>query len=107
MRPRILPKERGVKWGRPVPKRKASTEWPGTGIICAKEPGHMRFGIFGSAQAKRGGPDVDSGAGFREFVDYNVEAEALGYQSSFVVEHHFTGFGQISATLNLLTWVAA
>ncbi len=67
----------------------------------------MRFGIFGSAQAKRGGPDVDSGAGFREFVEQNVEAEALGYQSSFVVEHHFTGFGQISATLNLLTWVGA
>ena len=67
----------------------------------------MRFGIFGSAQAKRGGPDVDSGAGFRDFVDLNVEAEALGYQSSYVVEHHFTGFGQISATLNLLTWVGA
>ena len=67
----------------------------------------MRFGIFGSAQAKRGGPDVDSGAGFREFVENNVEAEALGYESSFVVEHHFTGFGQISATLNLLTWVGA
>ena len=27
--------------------------------------------------------------------------------STFVVEHHFTGFGQVSATLNLLTWVAA
>jgi alkanesulfonate monooxygenase SsuD/methylene tetrahydromethanopterin reductase-like flavin-dependent oxidoreductase (luciferase family) len=67
----------------------------------------MRFGIFGSAQARRGGPDVDSGVGFREFVAYNVEAEALGYESSFVVEHHFTGFGQISATLNLLTWVGA
>jgi len=67
----------------------------------------MRFGLFGSAQAKRGGPDVDSGAGFREFVENNVKAEALGYVSSFVVEHHFTGFGQISATLNLLTWVGA
>src|SRR6058998_3602293 len=67
----------------------------------------MRFGIFGSAQAKRGGPDVDSGAGFREFVENNVKAEALGYESTFVVEHHFTGFGQISATLNLLTWVGA
>jgi alkanesulfonate monooxygenase SsuD/methylene tetrahydromethanopterin reductase-like flavin-dependent oxidoreductase (luciferase family) len=67
----------------------------------------MRFGIFGSAQAKRGGPDVDSGAGFRDFVEHNVEAEALGYVSSFVVEHHFTGFGQISATLNLLTWIGA
>src|SRR5437762_10737825 len=67
----------------------------------------MRFGIFGSAQARRGVPDVDSGAGFKDFVEYNVKAEALGYVSSFVVEHHFTGFGQISATLNLLTWVGA
>jgi alkanesulfonate monooxygenase SsuD/methylene tetrahydromethanopterin reductase-like flavin-dependent oxidoreductase (luciferase family) len=67
----------------------------------------MRFGIFGSAQAKRGGPDADSGVGFREFVDYNVEAESLGFVSTFLVEHHFTGFGQISATLNLLTFIAA
>src|SRR5439155_22545475 len=67
----------------------------------------MRFGIFGSAQAKRGGPDVDSGAGFKDFVEYNVQAETLGYEASFVVEHHFTGFGQISATLNLLTWIGA
>ena len=67
----------------------------------------MRFGLFGSAQAKRGGPDVDSGAGFRDFVAYNVEAEALGFHSTFLVEHHFTGFGQISASLNLLTWIGA
>ena len=67
----------------------------------------MRFGIFGSAQAMRGGPDVDSAIGFRQFVELNVESEALGYHSSFVVEHHFTGFGQISATLNLLTWIGA
>jgi alkanesulfonate monooxygenase SsuD/methylene tetrahydromethanopterin reductase-like flavin-dependent oxidoreductase (luciferase family) len=67
----------------------------------------MRFGLFGSAQARRGGPDVDSGAGFKEFVENNVEAEALGYHSTFIVEHHFTGFGQISATMNLLTWVGA
>ena len=67
----------------------------------------MKFGLFGSAQARRGGSDIDSAQGFREFIDYNVEAEALGYASSFVVEHHFTGFGQVSASLNLLTWVAA
>ena len=67
----------------------------------------MRFGLFGSAQARRGGPDVDSGVGFREFVDYNVEAESLGFCSTFLVEHHFTGFGQISASLNLLTFIAA
>ncbi len=67
----------------------------------------MKFGLFGSAQAQRGGPDLDSGAGFRDYVDYNVEAEALGYASTFVVEHHFTGFGQVSASLQLLTFVAA
>src|ERR671939_231929 len=67
----------------------------------------MRFGLFGSAQAKRGGPDVDSGVGFREFVENNVEAEVLGYHSTFLVEHHFTGLGQVSATLNLLAWVGA
>ena len=63
--------------------------------------------MFGSAQAKRGGPDVDIGSGFREFVERNVEAEALGYHSTFLVEHHFTGFGQVSATWNLLTWIGA
>ncbi len=67
----------------------------------------MKFGLFGSALAKRGGPDLDSGQGFREWVDYVVEAEGLGYNSIFVVEHHFTGFGQLSASLNLLTWAAA
>jgi alkanesulfonate monooxygenase SsuD/methylene tetrahydromethanopterin reductase-like flavin-dependent oxidoreductase (luciferase family) len=67
----------------------------------------MKFGLFGSAQAQRGGPDLDSGQGFRDYVEYNIEAEALGYDSTFVVEHHFTGFGQVSASLNLLTWVAA
>jgi len=67
----------------------------------------MRFGLFGAAQAARGGPDVDSAAGFRDYIDYVIEAEALGYESAFIVEHHFTGFGQVSASLNLLTWIAA
>jgi alkanesulfonate monooxygenase SsuD/methylene tetrahydromethanopterin reductase-like flavin-dependent oxidoreductase (luciferase family) len=67
----------------------------------------MRFGLFGSAQARRAGPDTDSSQGFREFIENNVEAEALGYYSTFLVEHHFTGFGQVSASLNLLTWLGA
>src|SRR6202163_1856378 len=67
----------------------------------------MKFGLFGSAQAQRGGIDVDSAQGFKDYVEYNVEAEALGFTSTFTVEHHFTGFGQVSASLNLLTWVAA
>ena len=67
----------------------------------------MRFGLFGSATARRSGPDVDSGLGYKQFVDYNIEAEALGYHSTFLVEHHFTGTGQVSASLSLLTWLAA
>jgi alkanesulfonate monooxygenase SsuD/methylene tetrahydromethanopterin reductase-like flavin-dependent oxidoreductase (luciferase family) len=68
----------------------------------------MRFGLFGAAQAQRGGAaDVDSAAGFNDYIEYLIEAEALGYHSSFIVEHHFTGFGQVSATLNLLSWVGA
>jgi len=70
----------------------------------------MRFGLFGSAQARRPTPGAeltDSSQGFREWIDNNVEAEALGFHSTFVVEHHFTGFGQVSASLNLLTWLGA
>ena len=67
----------------------------------------MRFGLFGSAAARRGGGEFDSAEGFRDFIDYNVEAEALGFHGTFVVEHHFTGLGQVSATLNLLTWLGA
>ena len=67
----------------------------------------MRFGLFGGAQANSSDPAAPLGQGFKDFVEYTVEAEALGYHSSFQVEHHFTGWNQISATLNLLTWVAA
>ena len=67
----------------------------------------MRFGLFGAAQAQRGGPDVDSAAGFNDYIEYVIEAEALGYQSSFIVEHHFTGFGQVSASMSLLSYLAA
>ena len=67
----------------------------------------MRFGLFGSAQAKRGVPVADSAGGYWEYVNTAVEAEALGYHSTFLVEHHFGGAGQVSASLNLLTWIAA
>jgi len=72
-----------------------------------KEARAMQFGLFGSASARRGGPEFDSSEGFRDFIEYNIEAEALGFHSSFVVEHHFTGYGQVSSTLNLLTWLGA
>jgi alkanesulfonate monooxygenase SsuD/methylene tetrahydromethanopterin reductase-like flavin-dependent oxidoreductase (luciferase family) len=65
----------------------------------------MRFGLFGGAQARRG--DGDPARGLRDYVDTCVEAEALGFDSSFLVEHHFSGLGQVSTSLDLLAWVAA
>ncbi|MGE0259534.1 MAG: LLM class flavin-dependent oxidoreductase [Alphaproteobacteria bacterium] len=67
----------------------------------------MRFGLFGGASARRGIEATESARGYHDFVDYHVAAEALGFYGSFVTEHHFTKIGQISATLNLLTWIAA
>jgi probable F420-dependent oxidoreductase len=65
----------------------------------------MKFGLFGGARA-RGGPAGDS-EGYHEFIKYVVAAEELGFSSVFLVEHHFTGFGQVSASLNLLSYLAA
>ena len=66
----------------------------------------MRFGLFGGAQAPRT-TDGDPARGFREYIETNVEAERLGFYSTFLVEHHFSGSGQVSAPLDLLSWVAA
>jgi alkanesulfonate monooxygenase SsuD/methylene tetrahydromethanopterin reductase-like flavin-dependent oxidoreductase (luciferase family) len=67
----------------------------------------MQFGLFGSAQADTNSFGAGIGQGFHDYIDYNVEAEALGFHSTFLVEHHFTGWAQVSATLTLLTWVAS
>jgi alkanesulfonate monooxygenase SsuD/methylene tetrahydromethanopterin reductase-like flavin-dependent oxidoreductase (luciferase family) len=67
----------------------------------------MRFGIFASPQADGSRPGAAPGQGFHDFVDFHVEAEALGFHGTFVVEHHFSGWNQVSATLTLLTWLAA
>lgn len=67
----------------------------------------MRFGLFGGAAAPRLPDAAASAEGFFDFVQTHVEAEALGFHSSFVTEHHFTGIGQVSATLTLLTFIAA
>ena len=67
----------------------------------------MKFGLFGGASSRRGGVARDSTQGYRDFIGYVEEAEELGYHSVFLVEHHFTGFGQVSSSLNLLTYLAA
>ena len=66
----------------------------------------MRFGLFGGARTEIGDQVSDS-HNYTEYVDYICEAEALGFHSVFLVEHHFTGFGQVSATLSFLTYLAA
>jgi len=64
----------------------------------------MKFGLFGGARA-RGGPAGDSHA-YHDFVNYVIEAEKLGFTSVFLVEH-FNGFGQVSASMSLLAYLAA
>src|SRR2546428_13985770 len=66
----------------------------------------MRFGLLCSAQADSFDLPAELGQGFRDYLDFNVEAEALGFHSSFLVEHHFTGWNQVSATLMLLACLA-
>ena len=67
----------------------------------------MQFAVFGSAEAASDRPGTELGNGFHDFIDLNIEAEALGFRATFLVEHHFTGWNQVSATLQMLTWLAA
>lgn len=61
----------------------------------------MQFGLFCSPKADAPGFPAETGQGFRDYIDYNVEAEALGLHATFSVEHHFSGWNQASATLML------
>jgi alkanesulfonate monooxygenase SsuD/methylene tetrahydromethanopterin reductase-like flavin-dependent oxidoreductase (luciferase family) len=77
----------------------------------------VKFGLFGGAVAARPSAAQKGDAGFSEvsidssgyldFIEFVRVAEELDYHSVFVVEHHFTGTGQLSASLNLLTYLAA
>src|SRR5215831_12781724 len=66
----------------------------------------MKYGLFTSVQANSGDLGPQSGQGFGDYLDFNVAAERLGFQSSFLVEHHFSGWNQVSSTLMLLTALA-
>src|SRR5215467_9423572 len=66
----------------------------------------MRFGLFGGARTDPGEQASDSRI-YTDYIDYICEAEALGFHRVFLVEHHFTGFGQVSSTLQFLTYLAA
>ncbi len=66
----------------------------------------MKFGLFGGATAQNN-KQVGDSQNYTSFIDYVCEAEDLGFDSVFLVEHHFTGMDQVSASINLLTYLAA
>ena len=65
----------------------------------------MQFGLFGGAMRS---PDAGPGdsQSYTAYVELVIEAERLGFNSAFSVEHHFTGFGQVSAVLSMLAYLA-
>src|SRR5579885_612636 len=66
----------------------------------------MQFGLFCSPKSDAPGFPAETGQGFRDFIDFNVEAEALGYVSSFSVVAESFDRNQCSANLTLLTALA-
>lgn len=66
----------------------------------------MKFGLFGGAQAVPGDIVTEAALGYHEYGEYIQLAERLGYSSAWLVEHHFTGFSQLSATLNYISYLS-
>jgi alkanesulfonate monooxygenase SsuD/methylene tetrahydromethanopterin reductase-like flavin-dependent oxidoreductase (luciferase family) len=66
----------------------------------------MQFGLFGGARTKRGAGFEDS-QGYETFIEYVTEADRLGFKQLFMVEHHFTGHGQVSASMTVLAYLSA
>jgi alkanesulfonate monooxygenase SsuD/methylene tetrahydromethanopterin reductase-like flavin-dependent oxidoreductase (luciferase family) len=66
----------------------------------------MRFGLLCSARATGDAESALPGQGLHDWLEFNEQAERLGFYSSFLVEHHFTGFDQVSATLTMLACLA-
>jgi alkanesulfonate monooxygenase SsuD/methylene tetrahydromethanopterin reductase-like flavin-dependent oxidoreductase (luciferase family) len=66
----------------------------------------MQFGLFGGARTKRSAGIEDS-QGYESFIEYVMEADRLGFRQLFMVEHHFTGQGQVSASMTLLAYLAS
>ena len=66
----------------------------------------MQFGLFGGARTKRG-TGLEDSQGYESFIDYVIEADRLGFRQLFMVEHHFTGQGQVSSSMTVLAYLAA
>jgi alkanesulfonate monooxygenase SsuD/methylene tetrahydromethanopterin reductase-like flavin-dependent oxidoreductase (luciferase family) len=66
----------------------------------------MQFGLFGGARTKRS-VGIEDSQGYNTFIEYVMEADRLGFRHMFMVEHHSTGQGQVSASMTLLAYLAA
>jgi len=66
----------------------------------------MQFGLFGGARTRRS-IGLEDSQGYQSFIDYVTEADRLGFRQLFMVEHHFTGQGQVSASMTVLAYLAA
>jgi alkanesulfonate monooxygenase SsuD/methylene tetrahydromethanopterin reductase-like flavin-dependent oxidoreductase (luciferase family) len=66
----------------------------------------MQFGLFGGARTKRS-VGLEDSQGYESFIDYVTQADRLGLRQLFMVEHHFTGQGQVSASMTVLAYLAA
>jgi len=66
----------------------------------------MQFGLFGGARTKRS-IGLEDSQGYQSFIEYVTEADRLGFKQLFMVEHHFTGQGQVSASMTVLAYLAA
>jgi alkanesulfonate monooxygenase SsuD/methylene tetrahydromethanopterin reductase-like flavin-dependent oxidoreductase (luciferase family) len=64
----------------------------------------MQLGLFQNIQWPE---PSDQFSQFTDCVDQTLRAEQLGFDSAFFVEHHFTRHGILSATLTLLSYIAA
>lgn len=66
----------------------------------------MKFGLFMGIweNPKAAG---DHATILRQVVDYVVRAEQLGFISTFLTEHHFTGLPQIPSSMMVLSYLAA
>jgi len=63
----------------------------------------MRFGLFQSVQL----PDPKQQVKYyKDAMEQVVRAEALGYDSVWMTEHHFSRHGIVSATLSVLAYLA-
>ena len=98
---------------RPVP-RAAAHGATATDGSCARPPWRGRARRAAAADALRavragrrpGRRRRSERRTYHDFVDYAVRAEALGFVSAFLTEHHFTGLGQASSPLTLLAHLA-